>query len=795
MQYCCIYEYLCDMKIKYLVILLINICFFLEIKCQIIGRVVDENKQPLIGVTIFNKDHEFGSASDEDGLFDIPFEHEHSIELIFSYIGFETRQILVQYSVSKVDLGDIILIQDINVLDVINVTDVFEIKGKSLSSHSLSEEYFQENNLGTFAKSLEKIPGISAINVGVGIAKPVIRGLSSNRIIVQQYGIKQESQQWGSDHGLEIDAFDVEKVEIIKGPTTLQYGSDGLGGVINIKHGNIPIKNSFSGSVQSNYKTNNNHLGVTAKIAMNKNNFFSSARYTQQRFSDYTVPAEMFEYNTFTLPIFNNRLKNTAGKEQNIAVTTGYTSNKSITRLTFNHYKLNAGIFSGAVGIPRSYSLQHDGNYRNIETPKQEVDHYRFTLNQSLTFKKNLLSFNLGFQNNIRSEYTFPEFHNIPTSQIDFNNQLGLNLVLRTYSVNVNFEQNLNASKINYGMDFQRQFNKRSGFEYLIPDYDISRNGIFTTFETTVSKFILNGGLRLDIGSNSSKFHKQFVWNSNEEIIDSLISEATNNQFFNWSTSLGASYELNKKNTFKINFARSFRIPHPSETSSNGIHHGTFRHEQGTSDLISEIGYQSDIGLFHASDKITFEIVTYFNFFKNFIYLGPTFPARFSTLPESGQLFKYRQDDAIFTGFETELNYKISKHLAIRQTSDFVQSINLNTGIALPFSPQPTIKNSIQWNIGQTKFIKKPVIYFEQQYYFPAKGRLRIDRSERETPSTFQFNVNSKFELSLNKKIIKLNLQIQNIFNQPFLNHLSRYRLLNIPEQGRNLILMIKYNF
>jgi len=783
------------MKIKYLIILLINICFSIETKCQITGRVVDENKQPLIGVTIFNKDHEFGSASDENGLFVVPFEHDHSIELIFSYIGFETRQILVPFSNSKVDLGDIVLIQDINVLEVINVTDVFDSKGNSLSSQSLSEEYFQENNLGTFAKSLEKIPGISAINVGVGISKPVIRGLSSNRIIVQQYGIKQESQQWGTDHGLEVDAFDVEKVEIIKGPTTLQYGSDGLGGVINIKHGNIPTKNSVSGSVQSNYKTNNNHLGVSAKIAMNKNNFFSSARYTQQKFSDYKVPAKMFEYNTFTLPIYNHRLKNTAGNEQNIAITAGYNSNKSITRLTFNHYKLNAGIFSGAVGIPRSYSLQHDGNYRNIETPKQEVDHYRLTLNQSLTLGKNLLSFNLGYQNNIRSEYTFPEFHNIPRSQIDFNNQLGLNLILRTYTLNVLLEQNLKASKINYGINLQSQFNKRSGFEYLIPDYNITRNGLFTTFEKRLKKMILNGGFRLDIGSNSSRYHKQFVWNSNEIIIDSLISEATNNQFFNWSTSVGATYEINKKNTFKINFARSFRIPHPSETSSNGIHHGTFRHEQGTTDLISEIGYQSDIGLFHTSDNMTFEIVTYFNFFKNYIYLGPTFPARFSSLPESGQIFKYRQDDAIFTGFETELNYKISKYLAFRQTSDFVQSINLTNGLAIPFTPQPTIKNSVQWSFSQTIFVKNPVFEFEHQYYFPAKGALRIDRSERETPSTFLFNVNSKIELSLNKKTIIFNLQIQNIFNQPFLNHLSRYRLINIPEQGRNIILLIKYNF
>ena len=165
--------------------------------------------------------------------------------------------------------------------------------------------FFKKNLEGTFANSIEKLPGISAINVGVGIAKPVIRGLSANRIIVNHQGIKQESQQWGSDHGLEIDQFDVERVEIIKGPGSLQYGSDGLGGVINIMPGNLIPENSLQGSVLGVHKTNNDHWGGSAKLAVNINNWFINTRYSRQDFADYSVPGNSFIYNGFELPIAN----------------------------------------------------------------------------------------------------------------------------------------------------------------------------------------------------------------------------------------------------------------------------------------------------------------------------------------------------------------------------------------------------------------------------------------------------------------------------------------------------------
>ena len=612
------------MKMHFLSLFFLILLFPILLNSQISGTVVGEDNQPLVGVTIFNTSHEIGTSTDINGEFYLDFKVYHPLELEISYIGYETKIITVQAQQNVISLGRITLNSTSVQLESVTVVEEFAKSESSLSGYRLDESFFEENINGTFAQSLEKLPGISAINVGTGIAKPVIRGLSSNRIIVNQNGIKQESQQWGMDHGLEIDPFDVDRVEIVKGPATIQYGSDGLGGVINIKSGEIPAEGELHGSVLGLHKTNNQHWGGTAKIAMNTKNFFLSARYTRQEFADYRVPTDRFIYNGFTLPIINNRLKNTSGAEQNISFSTGYSGKHSVTRINYNHYRLNAGIFAGAVGFPRAYTLEDDGNYRNIETPRQEVDHYRITLNHSLAIGGDHLNINIGYQKNARGEYSIPEFHNIPSSQIDFNDQLALTLNLTTYTANAHYEKSLESGKIIYGLDIQSQENVRGGFEYLLPNFQTIRSGIYTFYERHQSeKLIINGGVRADVGRNRTVFSQQYVWDSNENIIDSLISPSTNNTFYNWSASAGINLSTGDKTTLKLNVAKSFRIPYPSETSSNGIHHGTFRHEQGTVDLSSEDGYQLDVAIDFRAEKFQLNAAVYFNYFNDFIYLAP----------------------------------------------------------------------------------------------------------------------------------------------------------------------------
>ncbi len=767
---------------------------------QIRGVVSDNERHPLTGATVVLLPDSTVAVSDLDGRFSFQNVEIGPHTIHVSFLGYTPYKTIVRYTGLRPLNLEIKLQLSEELLNTIIVTGEHAKQESSLSVAHISDHLIDDHSHGTFAKSLESLPGINAINVGTGIAKPVIRGLSSNRIIVNQQGIKQESHQWGADHGLEVDQYDVERVEIIKGPASLQYGSDGLGGVINIMPGKILPAGTIAGSAQGVYKTNNDHYGGSVHMGLNWQNNFFSARYSRQSFGDYEVPANNFIYNGFTLPIYNNRLKNTSGQETNLRMSMGIQRDWGIGRIHFNHYTLEAGLFSGAVGIPRSYTLTDDGNRRDIDIPNQKVDHYRLSIHQTLLIgDDDHLDFNLGYQKNIRREFSFPEFHSIPASQLEPGNNLALQFELRTLSGNVHYEHRFSSKrKLITGGNVQWQRNTRTGFEFLLPDFQTFRYGLFGLTEwQTPTGITFNAGLRLDLASNDTEFFRQWVWNSNEMIIDSLVARETNDNFFNWSASLGMSIPFGEnKWILKTNLGKSFRIPYPAETVSNGIHHGTFRHEVGNPDLTSEHGYQVDISAEFSQDHFRGSIATYVNYFNNYIYLGPTFPAEFSSLPEAGQLFKYRQDDALYTGFELEWEWHLTDRLEWTQSADFVYSHNISTGLALPFTPQPSFKNRLHYLIWQNKKGEHILeVSTGHNYSFPAEGSSRIDRSERPTPGYHLWDAGAEYTGEIRGQEFQLNLKCHNVFNTFYFNHLSRYRLINVPEQGRNIVISLKVPF
>lgn len=766
---------------------------------QISGLVLDEHRHPLASANILILPDSIHLTTSAQGRFFYANTHRDSYELQTSYLGYVSDTSLVKLADGRAKELEIILQVNAEILQTIVVSDEHVKQEESLQTEHVHEEFFQRNLEGTFAQSIEKLPGISAINVGVGIAKPVIRGLSANRIIVNHQGVKQESQQWGSDHGLEIDQFDVERVEIIKGPGSLQYGSDGLGGVINIMPDKLLPKNSFKGSVLGIHKTNNDHWGGSAKLGFNVNNWFLTARYSEQDFADYQVPTHIFTYNGFDLPIYNNRLKNTAGNERNINISAGVQKDWGITRLLYSHYSLDAGLFSGAIGVPRSYALTDDGNYRDLDVPQQKVDHYRVSLNQTFFFGKDHLVLDLGFQRNLRQELSQPEFHSIPLSQLDDpNDKLGVELLLETFSIATHYEHQLSSEWKNiFGLNAQWQDNTRGGFEHLLPSFRTFRGGVFAITEKEMNKnWLVNGGLRMDVGHNDTDFYLQYVWDSNENIVDSLASVATDDLFFNWSASIGSNWTfLDGKWVLKANIGKSFRVPYPAETVSNGIHHGTFRHEVGTPDLDSEHGYQLDVGIYRNVSKFRGSLSLYFNYFDNYIYLGPTFPAQFSQLPEAGQVFQYRQDDAIYTGFELQWDWDLLPKLKLQQAVDFVQSYNPKTKLALPFTPQPSVKTDLVFSPFKNKWIEDSYIELGHQYHFAAEGGLRVDRSELATPAYQLWDLGLGMSLHLAGQEINVKCKVQNLFDTRYLAHLSRYRIINVPEQGRNIVLSLQVPF
>lgn len=759
---------------------------------QITVAVKDNKGLALPQANVLLLPDSIGGATNLKGIIIFENLEQKKYQIVTTYLGYTTKTTTFE-NTNIARFIEVKLFSSEKELGEVMVQDHHNHQEEVLSALHLDLKDIQTFNMPTFAKTIEKLPGIHAMNVGVGISKPVIRGLFANRVIVNHSYIKQEGQQWGTDHGLEIDAFDVGELEIIKGPASLQYGSDGLGGVINILPNKLPKINTLATEVSTIYRSNNHHAGISAKVEANKNGWFAMARYTHQNWGDYSVPQDTFIYNTFELPILNNRLKNTAGKENHISISAGKSGEKGIFRVSHFQYNQQAGIFSGAMGIPRSFTLQDDGIRRNIDIPSQQTNHYKSVFNAKWYAAENLdIHINAAHQLNQRKEFSFPEFHRRPAA--DRNDTEALNLKLNTFTLNAHADHDYSQRWKNvYGFDVQYQTNRRAGWDFLLPNFNTFRSGAYIIADFLAKESLdINGGVRADIANNINSDFTQFIYNSNEQITDSLQVNSLNNWYYNFSASLGVNKRVNDKLTFKSNFGKSFRVPYPNETSSNGVHHGTFRHEVGTSNLKTEHGYQLDLSTDYVLPKFNLGAAVFANYFNQFIYLKPS--ARFSTLPEAGQLFEYTQNNAFFAGFELDWYWNFYKNLKWHQTAEYVYNVNIDNNLPLPFTPPASISNEITYNFEDFDLsaLKNVRVSAYHKYVF---AQNRVDRNERTTPGYNFLSAEIALTTLVKGNELEISLQGQNLLNAQYFNHISRYRLLNIPEQGINFVVQVNYRF
>jgi iron complex outermembrane receptor protein len=755
------------------------------------GRIYDSSdRQPIPYAAIFDQKSAEMYFSDTYGKFVLPCAAEGRHWQI-RMLGYEDQV----FSSFNCNQDTIIYLRPVlMLLPTILIAEDHAKHEHYLSAVHVNERFFKQNQETTLATALQRIPGINAMVTGAGIGKPIIRGMYGNRIVVNKDYIKQEGHQWGNDHGLEIDPFDVQRVEIIKGPGALLYGSDALGGVINILPEALPKDNTTELHIRPLYRSNNQLLAGSMAIRTAFKNWFFSARMSGQSYGDFRIPADEFVYNGFELPLTGRKAKNTAGREQSYRISAGYKTNQSISRLSYAVFGLQGGIFSGAIGIPRFYTLADDGNSRNIELPSQAVTHQRLTWNHiQFTEKGGHWAINAGYQHNLRREFSFQEAHSRIEGS-DNQEQIALQFELKSYSFDIHRDLKLNNKlRLVAGLQSQIQKNTRDGFDFLIPDFSLWRAGAFSLLEYKPNnKRSLTGGFRYDLANNSStEFFAKRLDRNNREILRVDIP-ALQRRFQNWAASFGIQQLINKQWRTRMHLGKTFRIPYPNELVSEGMHHGFFRYEKGNRDLRSEKGYQLDLGADFDQGRISFSASAFFNFFDNYIYLRPT--PNFAPLPESGLIFEYIQHNTIFSGLEFEYTWNIHKGLYWSQTFDYVYSHNINTGLALPFTPPANLRSEIQYrhSAGVLHF----QLSFTQQLISNA-GPNMVDRNERTTPGSSLYHLSCAIE---HQKWAGTSFQfgIQNIFDRPFLNHLSRYRLIDLPEPGRNIQLSafipIKWN-
>jgi len=263
--------------------------------------------------------------------------------------------------------------------------------------------------------------------------------------------------------------------------------------------------------------------------------------------------------------------------------------------------------------------------------------------------------------------------------------------------------------------------------------------------------------------------------------------EGVTRTFSSMSGAIGVHFRPTARWEWKANAARSFRVPSVAELASSGIHHGTFRHEQGDADLRTEFGYQFDLGGTFRLKRLKIHAAGYLNWFQDYIYLRPT--PFFSPLPEGGQVYQYTQHDAVYTGFEFSASYWIWRNVELSNQTDYVWNRNLDTELPLPFTPPLSSRTEVEWERNKA-FGPIASTYVGVAHRFVAE-QTHVDRNEPETPEANLWNLWAGATWQWKEFRLITRLEVQNIFDMPYLDHLSRYRIINLPEPGRNIVLRV----
>jgi iron complex outermembrane receptor protein len=689
-------------------------------------------------------------------------------------------------TLKEVSIREIVITDNLKEIRNRQSTVGLEVAGSDFLTHHFS---------GSLMQTLEQLPGVRSMDIGAGFSKPVIRGMGFNRVSVTENGIKQEGQQWGADHGLEIDALNVASVQVRKGPASLLYGSDAMAGVVEILPPAAPLDDQFFGEAILLGKSVNGLFGGSLLLGVKKGRFHSRARYSEQRFGDYRIPADKITYLTQQIPVYNRRLKNTAGVERNINWTGEYAGRRYRSAYAVSNAYQKVGFFPGAHGIPDASRVRDDGDPRRIDLPFSNVNHLKASTRQQYTWDALQLRWDAGYQQNHREEWSL--FHTHYGTQPPPDNAPDKELAFRLNTFSSGMKLRLSGPggwEHTGGWDVQYQHNTVGGYSFLLPAYKRFTTGVFwlANYRAT-DRLLLSAGLRYDYGKIKADpftdrylaayLHEQGY--PEEEIARNQVrSYPVDKPFGDWSGSVGLVWEPPGGQLFKANIGHSFRLPGVNELASNGVHHGTFRHEQGDVSLDSERGWQLDMAYSRTSRCVSFNFSPFVAWFSHYIYLRPT--GEWSVLPHAGQVYRYTGTEAFFAGGEVSAGVKLPFRLNYTLAGEYVHTYNCDAHIPLAFSPPATVRNRLDWK-G-----KNIAVYAEHQLI---ARQTRTDRNEDATPGAGLLHAGATLTIPAGATRAEITLSVRNLSDTRYLNHLSFYRKVEIPEPGRTIQLIVKIPF
>jgi len=756
------------------------------------GKITDaKTGEPLADASIIFPDLKIGTHADNSGRFqfaNVPSGH-HLIEI--SHVGYSS--IIEHLDIDKNTEKDFALqpsILENQGVIVTGVSNATNIRKTPVPVTALRRAELLQSSATNIIDVLAKKPGVSQLGTGPGISKPVIRGLGYNRVLVINEGVRQEGQQWGDEHGIEIDELSVNRAEILKGPASLMYGSDALAGVINLIT-NVPVsEGTVKGNILTNFQSNNDLFALNANIAGNKNGI---------NWNLYGTLRSAGNYNSR----YDGKVLNSSFNEKNAGGYIGVNKKWGFSHLIFSTFNQNVGLVEGdrddATGKFILYPgtpLEHIATNEDLDEkkpliPRQNIKHYKIASDNSISLGGSRLKLNIGYQDNLRKEFGDPENES----------ETGLFFDLKTITYNV--QLSLKEKKewhVTVGANGMYQNNENKGEEALIPNYNFFDIGGFVYAQRYFKKATLSGGLRYDNRSVSSK-----------EMLDgaNIKFESFNRSFSNFSGSVGISYEPAEFLTLKANLARGFRAPSLAELASSGAHEGTNRYEYGDRDLRSETSLQFDGGFDVNYEHFSVGLSVFYNRMNDFIFyrkLESVFGGDSLVNVDNKDLvaFRFDQFDAALSGLEMTVD--IHPHpldwLHFENSVSFVNGkFDEKVGGTdnLPLIPAAKLSSELRANFKKSgRSLRNFYFKVEMETNFKQNKPFFAYNTETATPGYTLLNSGIGTDI-INKKektIFSVHFAGINLTNAAYQNHLSRLKYTDVNMvTGRTGIFNMGRNF
>ncbi|MBY0476541.1 MAG: TonB-dependent receptor [Chitinophagaceae bacterium] len=748
------------------------------------------NKEALAGASIYIPDLRRGTMTDENGRFilkDIP-QGNHLVE--FSYSGFSSLVETILITGEKEQEFQLKpTIAENDEVVVTGVSTATSLKKMTTPVVVMRKQELLQTGSSNIIEALTKKPGVNQMGTGPAVSKPVIRGLGYNRVVVINDGLRQEGQQWGDEHGIEIDEYSIQKAEILKGPASLMYGSDAIAGVINFIT-NAPItEGNIKANLFSNYQTNNRQRGLFANVAGNKNGFSFNAYGSFKAAGDYQ--------NRYDGHVFNSKFN-----EKNAGGFIGLNKKWGYSHLVFSTFNQRLGLVEGErdsngkfikFGGTGLETVATDADFRSTNPliPYQHIVHEKLVSDNSFFMRGGKLNLNIGVQRNQRMEFGNAEAPEEKELYFD----------LKTINYTAQYHLNaLHDWKLSFGFSGMNQGNSNKGEEAIIPDYSLNDAGVFVFAQKKIKQLNLSGGIRFDNRNVAGQELKDGT---------DIKFESFKRNYANVSASAGLTYEFPKAVLLRFNLARGFRAPNMAELSSNGAHEGTNRYEVGNKDLKSETSFQVDAGIELNTEHISLAASFFNNAINNYIFFEkvPALNGADSIITVDGDdfyLFRFVQQNANLYGME--LSVDIHPHpldwLHIENSFSFVRGLlskPIEGNRNIPFIPAARLVSELRFDLFQQQKSVLRNAYFkvELDHNFAQQHAFTSFNTETTTAAYTLLNAGLGTDISRKgKTILSIYVVAANLTDLAYQNHLNRLKYTDEnPATGRTGVFNMGRNF